>query len=107
MLSGRRPIGSTLTWLRSGRNSVLSSPRLLRIKWSMSKMNVPSDHHLAWPECDVVMLGGGPAGAAAAITLACAGRSVVVIEKSHYEQARIEGEMARSARVSLIENPHY
>jgi flavin-dependent dehydrogenase len=67
----------------------------------MSKMNVPSDHHLAWPECDVVILGGGPAGAAAAITLACAGRSVVVIEKSHYEQARIGETLPPAARLSL------
>ena len=37
------------------------------------------------PHCDVVVLGGGPAGAATALTLARGGRSVVVVEKSRYE----------------------
>jgi flavin-dependent dehydrogenase len=52
-------------------------------------------------ECEVVILGGGPAGAAAAITLARAGRSVVVIEKSQYEQARIGETLPPTARLSL------
>src|SRR5215510_16073874 len=67
----------------------------------MSKMNVSSDHHLAWSKCDVIILGGGPAGAAAAITLARAGHSVVVIEKSQYEQARIGETLPPAARLSL------
>jgi flavin-dependent dehydrogenase len=67
----------------------------------MSKMNAFSDHHSAWPECDVIILGGGPAGAAAAITLARAGRSVVIIEKSHYERARIGETLPPAARPLL------
>ncbi len=52
-------------------------------------------------ECDVVVLGGGPAGAATAVQLARAGRSVVIIEKSHYEAARIGETLPASARRSL------
>jgi flavin-dependent dehydrogenase len=53
------------------------------------------------PECDVAVLGGGPAGAAAAITLVRAGRSVTVIEKSHFEQPRVGETLPPSARPLL------
>jgi flavin-dependent dehydrogenase len=66
----------------------------------MSKTNAPSQRH-ARNECDVVVLGGGPAGAAAAITLARAGHSVVVIEKSQYDEARIGETLPPAARVPL------
>src|SRR5262245_15912558 len=66
-------------------------------------MNAPSkNRHPPPPECEVVVLGGGPAGAAAAITLARAGRSVVVIEKSHYEQSRIGETLPPSSRPLLV-----
>ncbi len=38
---------------------------------------------------DVVVLGGGPAGSAAALTLARLGRSVVIVEQSAYSHPRI------------------
>ncbi|MDJ0797252.1 MAG: NAD(P)/FAD-dependent oxidoreductase [Calothrix sp. MO_167.B12] len=41
---------------------------------------------------DVVILGGGPGGTSAAITLAQAGVSVAVCERSHYQENRV-GEM--------------
>ena len=65
-------------------------------------MNALSNHQPHWPECHVVVLGGGPAGAAAAITLARAGRSVVVIEKSLYDRERIGETLPPAARRSLL-----
>src|SRR5713101_6112567 len=39
--------------------------------------------------CDVAVVGGGPSGAAAAMTLARAGLQAMLIEASSYEQQRI------------------
>jgi flavin-dependent dehydrogenase len=68
----------------------------------MSKMNASSNDRPP-SKCDLVILGGGPAGAAAAITLARAGRSVIVIEKSHYREPRIGETLPPSARMPLAE----
>jgi flavin-dependent dehydrogenase len=64
-------------------------------------MNAPSSRQLPWPECDAVVVGGGPAGSATAIALARARRSVVLIEKSHYGEPRIGETLPPSARPLL------
>ena len=51
--------------------------------------------------CDVVVVGGGPAGAATAIALARAGRDVVVLEQSLFDGERIGETLPPEARVPL------
>jgi flavin-dependent dehydrogenase len=50
---------------------------------------------------DVAVVGGGPAGTAAAIALARSGRSVVVLERTSYDQARIGETLPPIARLPL------
>jgi len=50
---------------------------------------------------DAVIIGGGPAGASAAIALARAGRSVAVLERSDYGQVCIGETLPPDARVPL------
>jgi flavin-dependent dehydrogenase len=52
-------------------------------------------------ECDVVVIGGGPAGSAIALELARAGRHVVMIEKSRYETARVGETLPGAVRPAL------
>lgn len=50
---------------------------------------------------DVAVLGGGPAGAAAAMQLADSGQRVLLVESSRYEQTRIGETLPPRARVPL------
>jgi flavin-dependent dehydrogenase len=52
-------------------------------------------------DCDVAVVGGGPAGATAAITLAESGVHVALIERSLYEQVRIGETLPPAARPVL------
>ena len=52
--------------------------------------------------CEFLVVGGGPAGATAAILLARAGRSVLVLEKAAFPRRKVCGEFIAPAGVALI-----
>ena len=53
-------------------------------------------------KCDVLIIGGGPAGSTAAITLAERGYDVVLLEKAHHPRFHI-GESLLPANLPLFE----
>ena len=61
-----------------------------------STASAPAEH------CDVLILGGGPAGATAAALLARQGRQVVMLEKAHHPRFHI-GESLLPANVALFD----
>jgi len=52
---------------------------------------------------DVVVIGGGPAGAAAAITLARAGRDVIVVDKARFPREKCCGDGLTAEALRLLE----
>lgn len=64
----------------------------------------PSEGRLIVPATyDVVVVGGGPAGAATALRLASTGRSVALLERSHFDRPRV-GETLAPAVQPLLQN---
>ena len=59
-------------------------------------------HAAAHSECDVLVIGGGPAGATAGALLAQRGYRVVILEKAHHPRFHI-GESLLPANLSLFE----
>src|SRR5580658_11227592 len=53
-------------------------------------------------KCDVLIIGGGPAGSTAAITLAEKGYEVVLLEKAHHPRFHI-GESLLPANLPIME----
>src|SRR5436305_14411939 len=58
--------------------------------------------HLPWQTFDALIIGGGPAGATAAILLAEAGWSVALIERKQFPRRKVCGEYLSATNWPLL-----
>ena len=65
-------------------------------------MNLSENSAVSTSECDVLVIGGGPAGSTAAALLAERGYRVTLLEKAHHPRFHI-GESLFPANLPLIE----
>ena len=57
------------------------------------------------PSADVVVVGAGPAGVAAAVTLARAGRDVTLVDKARFPRDKVCGDGLTAGALRLLERP--
>jgi flavin-dependent dehydrogenase len=53
--------------------------------------------------CDALVIGGGPAGAAAALLLSRSGRSVILLEKARFPRRKVCGEFIAASGIEQLE----
>jgi geranylgeranyl reductase family protein len=66
-------------------------------------MNQPTNERMNETSADVLIVGGGPAGAAAAIQLGRAGHDVVIVERGGHGRSKVCGELVTPRAVAAID----
>jgi flavin-dependent dehydrogenase len=84
-------------------SSLLKPSSPVPTRWVGDFLRTTTQGDLMRSEFDVVIMGGGPAGATAAILLARGGWSVAVVEKQRFPQRKLSGECIAASNLPLLE----